>query len=551
MVTQRGSVRRGSVAAAVASLVAGTMLGTASPSASAAPPIPFGPGPQVHYTVQAQPAPGTCHYRTSKNHQPLPDSHCTPGARNPKVTQKTIGSTICAAGYAAKIQPPVSVRSKEKSANAKSYSYKGSLKQAEYDYLIPLELGGDPNDPRGLWVERPSPGHKPSQGLTNPKDKVERQAYSLVCHHQVTLTAMQRAIATDWTTALAKVGYPDGKPAPADPTPSYRCFGARAMVPEHGCSHPYARPAQLDLRSAASDGRNDPCQQGVEATVPAYCVRGTKAKPVLTIALVGNSHARRLLPGLASYAEKHRWRVVTAMRSNCLGLVTRRVASGAPTSSCLTWSKRVEQQLLARHDIDAVVFAGYRYDRTFLISEHPTAKQIRAARAAVLETWRSFRAAGIRVIVIQDVPGMRPDNDPSCIAQSHQKTDPCSVPRSRVVRTSLSAGLAQDNPDIASYIPLDQYFCDAKLCHALIGGVVVYYDSHHMTTTFSKTLGPYLGSAIAETLKKPSPAHQRVGPRSHAVKVLTSAVIPVGEHPARVYKGARPGPIVSRKAGQQ
>jgi hypothetical protein len=32
------------------------------------------------------------------------------------------------------------------------YGYTGSLKDVEYDHLVPLELGGDPNDPRNLWI---------------------------------------------------------------------------------------------------------------------------------------------------------------------------------------------------------------------------------------------------------------------------------------------------------------------------------------------------------------------------------------------------------------
>jgi hypothetical protein len=118
----------------------------------------------------------------------------------------------------------------------------------------------------------------------------------------------------------------------------------------------------------------------------------------------------------------------------------------------------------------------------------------------VLRTWRLFKTAGIRVIVTEDVPGMRPSSDPTCIAASRRATDPCAVRRSAVVRPTLTTALAQENPDLAGYIPLDQYFCDARLCHALIGGIVVYYDSHHMTTTYSRTLGPYLGSAIAQQL---------------------------------------------------
>ncbi|MFJ8309913.1 MULTISPECIES: hypothetical protein [unclassified Streptomyces] len=184
-----------------------------APSESSNPPAPgapgalqYGPGAQAKYTVQAQPAPGSCHYRYTADKQPLPDPKCTPGALNPKVTQTTLKSTVCQSGYTATIRPPVSVTGPEKTANAKSYGYTGPLGDAEYDHLISLVLGGDPDDPRNIWVEPPSPDHKPGGGPNNPKDGVEAKLSSAVCSGKVQLAAAQTAIATDWTTAVAKLG---------------------------------------------------------------------------------------------------------------------------------------------------------------------------------------------------------------------------------------------------------------------------------------------------------------------------------------------------------
>jgi len=102
-------------------------------------------------------------------------------------------------GYTATIRPPASVTRAEKQGNARSYGYAGSMAQAEYDHLIPLELGGDPNDPRNLWVEPPSPGHQLSQLFRNPKDAVENAARARVCAGLITLDAAQRQMASDWT----------------------------------------------------------------------------------------------------------------------------------------------------------------------------------------------------------------------------------------------------------------------------------------------------------------------------------------------------------------
>lgn len=176
-----------------------------SPTSPSSPAVPVGPGPQDHYTVASQPPAGSCHYG-NEGGQPLPDPSCTPGATSPDVTQASIDTTICKSGYTSTIRPPVSVTGPEKQANAASYGFTGSMHDAEYDHLISLELGGDPNDPRNIWVEPPSPGHRPGSGVFNPKDTVENNLHTAVCDGTVTLAAAQQAIATDWTTAEQKLG---------------------------------------------------------------------------------------------------------------------------------------------------------------------------------------------------------------------------------------------------------------------------------------------------------------------------------------------------------
>ncbi|WP_329142653.1 hypothetical protein OIU91_03555 [Streptomyces sp. NBC_01456] len=179
-----------------------------STSASSVPPgsLPTGPGPQSTYSVQQQPAPGSCHFGYTADKQPLPDSKCTPGATNPNVTPGTLKTTICRSGYTSGIRPPLSITSREKKANAASYGYTGNPHDSEYDHLVSLELGGDPNDARNLWVEPPSPGHRPGSGPNNPKDVVENRLKAAICTGKVELTKAQYAIAHDWTTAEATLG---------------------------------------------------------------------------------------------------------------------------------------------------------------------------------------------------------------------------------------------------------------------------------------------------------------------------------------------------------
>ncbi|MFI2207751.1 hypothetical protein ACH47Z_45390 [Streptomyces sp. NPDC020192] len=122
------------------------------------------------------------------------------------MTQANLATTICRkGGYTKGIRPPAAITGKEKRLNAASYGYTGSLGDAEYDHDLSLQLGGDPNDARNLWVEPADPGHKAST-VTNLKDPVETKLHTAVCSGKVTLKAAQQAIVTDWTTALNKLG---------------------------------------------------------------------------------------------------------------------------------------------------------------------------------------------------------------------------------------------------------------------------------------------------------------------------------------------------------
>ncbi|MEY9963828.1 hypothetical protein ABIA33_001862 [Streptacidiphilus sp. MAP12-16] len=183
---------------------------TATGHATGTGPPALGPGPQGTYHVQVQPPAGSCHFRADGG-QPLPDSSCTPGLLSPAVTQATIATTICRkGGYTRGIRPPASVTDVEKRKNAASYGYSGAMSDAEYDHLVPLSLGGDPDDPRNLWLEPPSPGHKSGDGVNNPKDAVETTLHTAVCDGKVRLADAQQAIASDWVTAESRLGLAAG-----------------------------------------------------------------------------------------------------------------------------------------------------------------------------------------------------------------------------------------------------------------------------------------------------------------------------------------------------
>ncbi|MEU6894921.1 hypothetical protein ABZ934_24595 [Streptomyces sp. NPDC046557] len=147
------------------------------------------------------PAPTTT---CSQSYLPLPDSSCQPGALNSAVTQSTIHSTICVSGYSSSIRPPVSYTNALKVQQIGQYGY-SDTNTADYeeDHLIPLSLGGNPRSPLNLW---PEPRYSAGGSTAVDKDTVEYKLYKAVCAGTVQLAPAQNAIATDWTTALSRLG---------------------------------------------------------------------------------------------------------------------------------------------------------------------------------------------------------------------------------------------------------------------------------------------------------------------------------------------------------
>jgi hypothetical protein len=72
------------------------------------------------------------------------------------------------------------------------------LKDYEEDHFIPLEVGGNPKDPKNLW---PEPYNTTVSGKTmgaRQKDKVEDLLKKQVCDGTITLKEAQDQIAGDW-----------------------------------------------------------------------------------------------------------------------------------------------------------------------------------------------------------------------------------------------------------------------------------------------------------------------------------------------------------------
>ncbi len=108
----------------------------------------------------------------------------TPGALNPDVTQATISTTICVAGWTKTVRPPWSYTHALELSQLRAYGEPGPTRNYQEDHFISLELGGAPRDPRNLWPE--------PQPRARAVDRIENQLREEVCSGRLTLAEAQR-----------------------------------------------------------------------------------------------------------------------------------------------------------------------------------------------------------------------------------------------------------------------------------------------------------------------------------------------------------------------
>ena len=170
------------------------------------------------------PEPTTGHVTIAASGAILPNHERTPGATNPAVSQATIHSTICVAGWTSTIRPSSTFTTALKRQQlASGYAYHGDTLIGDYeeDHLISLELGGSAASPLNLWPEP----YVAAIGART-KDKVENRLHAMVCSGTLSLARAQQAIALNWWNAYrAYVGTatpttPTAKPTTARPTPT-------------------------------------------------------------------------------------------------------------------------------------------------------------------------------------------------------------------------------------------------------------------------------------------------------------------------------------------
>lgn len=278
------------------------------------------------------------------------------------------------------------------------------------------------------------------------------------------------------------------------------CLGAAAMVTS-ACPLPTQMiPGPLEF-TKDDGGRGRGCWATKGVTDTRHCTLGTNDSQAIRVAAIGDSHSNSLVPAFEYVANELGWTIDVFGKNGCYlttadlyGAIEGNKKNKKRHFECLVWRENI-QKLLDEEPYDLLLVT--HWEDSFL----PDTKDGDAQEVAgLLEAWQAQIANGSKIIALTDTPKYTKDVI-ACIAKHQLKAGKlCSVPNSQALpkidSNSSAAALLED----AVAIDTRRYFCTKTECLALIGGVPVLFNQHHITGTFARSIGPLLTEDISKAM---------------------------------------------------
>jgi len=242
------------------------------------------------------------------------------------------------------------------------------------------------------------------------------------------------------------------------------------------------------------------CETPIPAVTPRPCMYGDRTRPALTVALVGDSVANQYRSILMNLARTRHWLVISDLHGQCPWTATMmaRLGTSTPYTACHEWGARVLADMLTKYHPDVLVTS----ERPVLATPShstPDATSFGQIADGMVTYWRRLAAAGTKIVAVQETPEPG-QNIPDCLSRPGATAAACTssadkailrdTPINQAVRTMGSG---------AELLDLNALICNSGTCPPIIGNVIVYRDTHHLTETYIKSLEPYFVRMLLAT----------------------------------------------------
>jgi peptidoglycan/LPS O-acetylase OafA/YrhL len=311
---------------------------------------------------------------------------------------------------------------------------------------------------------------------------------------------------TPFTPTATPVPRPTATPAPPPPTATERPTQDPIQLPTDGPPTPKPTPGPTaaptpqptlseyalatDVQPALIEARADKEKLwsnhclGIEATVvPKTCVFGDPNSSY-TVALVGDSHGSAMFPAFEWMAQHNGWRLITFVKVACpfLDIPVQSTVLKREYSECAQWNENVVAALNAAPPNLTVVSMSHWI---FPVDTSLGMADYSASLARMIG-----RLAG-KTVILADTPHSAVDV-PGCLSANSWDIRPCATRKAQAMsQHGVLEGAAAAAAGVA-LIDLSSEICAMGPCMPVVSDMIVYRDAHHLTATFSASLGPAL-----------------------------------------------------------
>jgi hypothetical protein len=234
-----------------------------------------------------------------------------------------------------------------------------------------------------------------------------------------------------------------------------------------------------------------------ERSSPSSCVYGDAGSDTVVV-LWGDSHAAQWFPALERLATANHWRLLPLVKANCppVDIPARPPKLGRSYPECTDWRAWALDVIRAERT-DLVVIS---YSNTATIEADgrvvPSIEAPGVWNAALERTLGGLTEAARHVALISDSPHPK-QSIPSCVSRHLDNVLECAASRSDAIASARIEAERRITSRLGvAFVDPTPWLCPSDPCPVVIGRLLVYSDSSHITATVAAALARRVGAEL-------------------------------------------------------
>ena len=227
------------------------------------------------------------------------------------------------------------------------------------------------------------------------------------------------------------------------------------------------------------------------------CIYGDTTSAT-TVVLFGDSHALAWFPAFNQVAKEMHWKLLSLTMSACTpaDIPAYNPGTASLMANCPIWRNASINRIIAAHPYLVLVAGTSGFATAINGVELRGAQRTAVYTPGMNRTITKLQSSGAQVLMMSDTPSLA--QDPLICLSAHPKsTLACATPAATAISNdwiAVESQIAKTNG-----VPLIQpqlWVCPTDPCPVVIGNLLTYFDTGHMTATFSQALAGRLKTAI-------------------------------------------------------